>query len=290
MTKTARVEFSNVLRKESMFGKDASFENLHIEKGAQLIFSDVGLENCHFLRTDVTKLKFTAVKWPRSRLFRCSPWFRQAVADELRPDQNSWELVGDIYRGLQDYYQSHNRYADAGDFYAAEQDVNRKTNRGLFFLVASWLYRLVSLYGQSYLLPLFWLALVLLLFPAVFLLDGIKGVDPPVPAGVTQSATEAVSYTFSLNPAGEARNAIDTVAYSFSRNPADCFLIQSSSGDYWTCFFNNVSFLTFSRTKLSERLLYPYQDALAGLELVIMVALIAFFLLALRRQFKRKSF
>ncbi len=268
LTKTARVVFSKELRGKPMFGKVADFGELQIDDGAQLMFNHIGLENCSFLRTDVTKLKFTAVKWPRRRLFRWSPWFRQAVADELSPDQKNWELVGDIYRGLQDYYHEHNRYADAGDFYAAEQDVNRKTNRGRLYLVANWLYKSVSLYGQSYMLPLLWLAFFLLLFPAIFLWGGIGA---PATAHGTQSVAGPVSYTF-------------------SPNPADCFLFQSVSGDYWTCFFNNVSFLTFNRAKLSARLLYPYQDALAGLEIVIMVALIAFFLLALRRQFKRKSF
>ncbi len=268
LTKTARVWFSNAERTEPMFGKDAAFRDLKIDDGAQLIFIHVGLENCSFLLTDVTKLKFTAVKWPRRRLFRWGPWFRQAVADELNPDQKNWELVGDIYRGLQDYYHEHNRYADAGDFYAAEQDVNRKTNRGRIYLVANSLYKSVSLYGQSYMLPLLWMALFLLLFPAIFLWGGI---GPPVTADGAQDTTKVVSY-------------------SLSPYPSDCFLIQSSNDDYWTCFFNNVSFLTFNRAKLSERLLYPYQHALAGFEIVIMVALIAFFLLALRRQFKRKSF
>jgi hypothetical protein len=55
-------------------------------------------------------------------------------------------------------------------------------------------------------------------------------------------------------------------------------------------FFKNISFLTFSRDKLSAILISPYQEALAGLQIPIIITLIAFFLLALRRQFKRKSF
>ncbi len=251
------------------FSGQADFQDLTMAEKALLTFDHVDLHNCHFFRTDISRLEFSNVKWPRRRkLFGKNLLFRRAVADELDPVSEEWEEVGNIYRGLQVNYTNHNRYADASHFYVAEMDINRKTNREWRYLIPSWFYRKVSLYGQSYLRPFMWLMLVLLLFPAIILWGGI---NPSAASDVAFGQQESISYTFSLNP-------------------ADCFLFQGLDGDYWTVFFKNISFLTFSREKLSAILLSPFQEALAGLQIPLIVTLIAFFLLALRRQFKRKSF
>lgn len=256
----------------TQFSRKADFRFLKLAEATQFVFRKTDLHNCLFRRTDIARIEFTDVMWPRRRkLFGKNLLFRRAVADELDPQQTQWEEVGDVYRGLHTNYTDHNRYADAGDFYVAEMDINRKTNPEWRYLIPSWFYRKVSLYGQSYLRPFLWLILFLLLFPLLLLYGGIN----LQPAGTDHLST--------------ADHSVKIIDYDWvwSLNRSDFIFFTD---DYWTTVGNNLLFLTFSRDGLVDSLPYLYQKVMAGLQIPLIVTLIAFFLLALRRQFKRKSF
>jgi len=166
-----------------------------------------------------------------------------------------YELIAESYRQLQANLIDNYRYRKAGAFHVGEQEMMRKAKgKCKRYFCPALLYRWVSSYGESWVRPLGWLMSVLLVVPAIILWTG----------------TKTVKYTFKL-----------------SLNYQDSLFI---TGDYWTTFFDSIAFLTFSRSDLTDRLLHSYQKGIAGLELVVVVALITFFLLALRRQFKRKSF
>jgi uncharacterized protein YjbI with pentapeptide repeats len=273
MTEKAHVRFDSEYGVGAMFAREASFLQVRIDDGARLTFRKVSLNKCHFLETDLKRVEFIDVTWPCRR--RDHPklkggkntprrWFTlpgNAIYDEFV--SRDYALMEESYRQLQANMIENYSYRKAGAFHVGEQEMMRK-QKGKFwrYFCPAILYRWASKYGESYWRSLGWLALLLVLFPAIFLYGGVVG-------------TSADSHP---------------ISYSFSAYPSDCFLAQGIEGDYWTCFFDNVSFLTFNRSGLSSRLLHPYQHAFAGMEIVLIVTLITFFLLALRRQFKRKSF
>lgn len=281
LTETACLEFDNEHGENPIFQKGADFTSLTMHEGAVLQFRNISVENCRFLETDLRKAHFAKVKWPVRN-------GRPCVLDELAPDRKwivwnahtekeriiepprfQYGLIAQVYRHLQTNFMESNRYSEAGGFHVGEQEMVRKAKGPIRqYFCTNMLYKLVSNYGESYGRPLRSLAAVLLLFPTLLLYGGIN----------FPSANDAAI--------GHAK----TVAYSFSLNPLDCFLFQALNGHYWTVVFKNISFLTYSRTALTDILTTTFQGALAGFELVIVVALISFFLLALRRQFKRKSF
>ena len=249
------------------FGYEAYFTSLRLAESAKVVFHTTSLDRCRFLGSKVEHMEFTDVAWPSRRKLLGRDWFyRKAVYDELNPQGGqSWEQVADIYRGLQEYYHQRNRYQEAGGFYIAEHDINRKVNRKLPYRVSTRLYRMASIYGESYLRSLLWLAFILVLSPAVFLWGGIDlspHIDPSV-------------------------GPVDIVSYQLSLWPQDCFLLTD---DFKEAFNANISFITLNRSELTGRLPHTGQRALAGLEMVLVVILVSFVVLALRRWFKRKSF
>lgn len=297
LTEKARVVFDGHGGQERMFGDEAHFRSLRIDERAKLTFSKVTLDNCRFLETDLTRVNFEDVIWPlkeprgtRSQTVGLLLWRqlrswlvydREVVYDEQvadvqwlkwkrggmvdgtpEPPKYQYRLIAQLYRRLQSNYVEGYRYREAGAFHIGEQEVLQAAkSRPWRYLSAGFIYRTISNYGESFRRPLAWLALVLLLFPAIFLWGGIAA------------------------PAGEGSTQVTT--YSFSLNPLDCLLARS---DYWQIFSDNVSFLAFNRERLSNQLPHSYQHMLAGIEILMVVTLITFFLLALRRQFNRKSF
>jgi len=254
-----------------MFEHWADFSHMTVEKKDSPCFRKTHLAKCLFLETDVTKVSFTDVTWPTVPKF--FKWFpRCAVCDEVwaaqkgkgdspRPD---YRAIARLNRQLQKNYAENLQYAQAGDFYIGEQEMERKAKGRLRqYLCASSLYKLVSYYGQSYLLPFFWLVLARLTFPLYFLYDGIK-----------------------LYPNAEGLH-VDEVNYAWSWRPWDCLFLTR---DYWNTFFNHLSFITFDRSAINLYGFQPYQKAIIVLQTVLIIILITFFLLALRRAFKRKSF
>jgi hypothetical protein len=62
------------------------------------------------------------------------------------------------------------------------------------------------------------------------------------------------------------------------------------NGDYWNAFLRNLSFVTFNRAGISQILTQPYQHGIVAIENIVVVVLVTFFVLALRRRYKRKGF
>jgi uncharacterized protein YjbI with pentapeptide repeats len=294
LTEKARMEFDNAFMDGAAFQGVAGFASITMYEGAVLQFRKISIETCRFLETDLRKVHFNDVTWTNRdhrdthlgrfdnqvvrRLLSLFVRRRQCVFDELAPDTTwirwnaeekktidkpasyQYPLIAQLYRHLQSNFMDSNRYSEAGDFYIGEQEMMRKQKgpRRQFFCV-NMLYKLVSNYGQSFGQPLALLAAVLLLFPAILLLSGINAVP------------------------GQTQN----INYDIGWGPCDFAQLMS---DYGTVAAKNISFLRYNRSELTDLLTSPWQGALAGFELVLVIVLIAFFLLALRRQFKRRSF
>jgi len=267
----------------TMFHDDADFTAMQCDESSRFIFRKVSLSNCRFLETDVTRIQFTDVVWAL-RQSLIEPFARKAIRDEFWPDPNwlQWDkskdeksdlepprfqhnLIAAVYRQLQANYIRNFQYAEAGDFYIGEQEAMRRaTTRWHPYYWTNWLYRIVSYYGESFLRPFAWLLLTVLVFPAILLLGGVNldtNLTSPVPANATN--------------------------YDWSWLPSDFLLLRH---DYWDVFWLNLSFVSFDRSIIGRCLFEPYQRGLVVIETVLIVTLVTFFLLALRRAFKRKSF
>jgi len=169
-----------------------------------------------------------------------------------------------LYRQLQANYTFNFCYDEAGDFYVREQELIRNAKGKVSrWLCARSLYNIVSNYGQSYLRPLFWLIIILLLSPAVWLYTGLL-----------------------LGPqSGEPRSSVTN--YDWSLSPSDFLLFTS---DYWDAFCLNLSFLGFNREGVCSRMLESYQHLLVTVETLLVAVMVTLFVLALRRLFMRKGY
>jgi len=244
-----------------VFRSRADFVDMRVQKPENVRFRKLSLENCAFLETDVSRFEFINVQWARKGR-------RKAVYDELAPDREwyDWKkfedsdpeneqkvvsgpepqkyqfpLIAQLYRRLQKNYINNYRYSEAGDFYIGEQEMMRKAKgsgwkvwRRVF--CTNFLYKYISYYGESFLLPFFWMQAVLFLSPLYLIHDGIM------------------------------------------------------KAGYWDAFWKNLSFVTFNRADISKYVTEPYQQGIVIIESLLLVVLVTFFILALRRQYKRKTF
>jgi hypothetical protein len=120
------------------------------------------------------------------------------------------------------------------------------------------LYRVAAYYGESFILPLFWLVATLVLVPVYLLLDGISLPGSP----------------------GETN-------YQWSWSLSDLLFLK---WDYWNAAGANLSLATFNRGAIGTYLVEPYKHGIITLESAVLIVLVSFLVLALRRAFKRKSF
>lgn len=279
---------------QSATGATIDFRYCTFNEPSKVLFKNVNLSNALFVGTDISTVSFVTVTW-----YKRIPnfyWLRKKVFDEVsfswwksaraRANAQSskfkrfWIIVSSflyfksesilgeetaqVYRHLQFNLESNYRYGEAGDFYIGEREVIRKAkgpvNR---FLSADFIYKWISSYGQSILRPFFWLMLVLLLFPALFLSDGIYLEEP--------------SDILKIQP----------VKYNWSWDINNCLLKNS---DYWQAFALNFNFVTFDRSRTHKHLLTSWARFGASVEQILVIVFVSFYVIALRRRFKRKSF
>jgi len=279
----ALVSFDGEKGPRISFTSGADFTSFDVQADAKIRFRRISFQKCRLLELDATRAEITDVVWPNTpKLFRSSR--RKAVQDELEPNSDwlewhnlchkgseiepskyQYTLIAELYRRLQINYINNYRYSEAGDFHIGEQEMMRKAKGKIRqYLSTNFLYKIISYYGESFTLPLFWLAFVLLLFPAVLLYDGIN-----------------------LNPTLQDPAVAETVNYEWSWSPGN-FLPAKS--DYWEAFVANFSLIAYSRSDIGKYLPEPHTRFIVTIESLIVIALLAFFLLALRRQYKRKTF
>ena len=273
-------------RNRIMFHGTAAFIKLSLADPKGIIFSRINLEKCSFLETDISEAQFTDVEWPEKGGF--FEWGkRKVVCDEIYPDWKwlKWNkathrdilgvmeeppkyqhnLVAQLYRRLQANYISNYRFPEAGDFYIGEQEMMRKAKGKIRqYLCTNFLYKIISYYGESFTLPLLWLLLTLFVFPALLLYGGVN-----------------------LDYDSQTTGFVETVNYDWTWSPKDLLPLKN---DYWKAFAVNISFVTFHRSEIGEYLPEIGQRVIVNLQILLVIALAAFFLLALRRKFKRKSF
>lgn len=268
-------------RSSNVFFNECSLTEIRLEDSSKLIFRKLSLENCTLLETDVTSSQFIDISWPSVK----QQWgkTRHGVKDEIVPDALwlNWEkdrsdkrgveppkfqydLIAQLYRRLQANYTTSYHFSEAGNFHVGEQEMMRKSKGKIRqFFCTNFLYKLASNYGESYMWPLFWIAILIILFPVFFLYGGVDMGQYTSLAG-----KHPVEFDWSWDP----RNILFTNA------------------EYWKTFCINSSAVAYGRVNLGQVFQEPYQFLLLSIERILILTLATFFVLALRRKFKRKSF
>jgi len=170
----------------------ADFSFSTFDNPERVEFVNVDLSKTSFLHCQgIEKFRFVDVEWARKTeliVFREKAIYDETVIYEGKHE--NYELVGEVYRKLRINYERNLRYADAGDFYVSEMEMKRKNaklhgikigkegiiNIILRFLIRNFsltaFYRYFSYYGETYLLPLFWiLAIIFIFFPVLLSTD-----------------------------------------------------------------------------------------------------------------------
>jgi len=228
----------------TFFENEVDFRQVKLLKPEMVTLYKVGLHKTRFLLTDLRKVEFLDVDWYKEK-----GKGRNKIYDEVSPDPETksfdYPLIGQVYKRLRANYEENLNYAEAGDFHIGEMEMRRKGEKNIFNKGIIWLYKLISNYGESYWLPLGWIALLLLIFPFLYML-----------VGITSSTNVDINQNF------------------------------ETLRDYGSSLTFSLSVFSLVREK-------PYHTInnlghiLTVLESIFSPVMIAFFLLALRRRFKR---
>ncbi len=265
------------------------------------------LHNC-----DVSRFVFSNVEWRKrvengkAAVFEEVIDLNGVVAAALQPaqgspDERNYALIAELYQQLKKNYDDRRDYWTGGDWHYGEMEMKRLatpspgrvarwlTKKGVNekrlnrvrqlwhrqMGVAAW-YKRASEYGESYGRPVVWLAAIVLLFTLLYPLAGLT-------PGAKQGSQAA------LGPGSGQTLAAPKLSYWALSE----FVARDQAG--WalgTAKFFGHSLMTtlgvaFFQRDLEYQPLYPWGRGLAWAQLLLSYTLVALFLLALRRQFRR---
>ncbi len=289
---------ATTFRRDSSCDPGSIFSLAHFEKPEAVEFADVYLGQALFCRCDVSKVAFSNVTWRRrengkwmlfeevANLDHWSAEFRLRPEEDT-PDERNYLVIAELYQQVKKNYDSRRDYWTVGDFHYGGMEMKRlsspRRNPVLRWLhqnlgLAAW-YKYASDYGESYVKPCLCLLLVLALFTLIYPACGLHRVSsekasPPAPVGQTTSlaaSTEEISYASFLR---------------FLRTYPDRRLRSA------TAFFGQSLMTTMSVASLRRDFADYEPQSVSGrffalIELLLTSTLIALFLLAVRRQFRR---
>jgi uncharacterized protein YjbI with pentapeptide repeats len=116
--------FSNEVKfKDTVFMKEARFENVLFEKPERVRIMVENLSNVSFANTDITRVFFpTYVKWGDEDSFQvfAERQMEKQLAKGKKIDQSELDNIFSIYRNLRENYEYRLRYEEAGKFFVKE--------------------------------------------------------------------------------------------------------------------------------------------------------------------------
>jgi uncharacterized protein YjbI with pentapeptide repeats len=289
--------------RETKFRKDEEllagpiFSLTEFSRPEAIVFYKTYLGQALFHNCDVSKLTFSSVQWRQRGQRGKRMVFDEEVSTEYRKslvagstkdnaDERDYGLIAEIYQQLKKNYDERKDYWTAGDFHYGEMEMKRLHSQSgnqlvrwlhrHFSLVA--LYKYASAYGESYVRPLILLLIVLAIFTSLFPLAGLNsGGD------MQQSA---------LIGATQQGSPLTTATKLSYRHFSD--FVNAYPGRKWlgrAAFFFHSFMTAASVAGFQREIKYEPSSqkgrALALLEVLFTSTLIALFLLAIRRQFKR---
>jgi hypothetical protein len=289
---------ATTFRRDSSCDPGPIFSLAHFEKPGAVEFADAYLGQALFCRRDVSKVAFSNVGWRRRENGK---WmlFEEIVSLDHRsaefglrperdmPDERNYVVIAELYQQLKKNYDDRRDYWTAGDFHYGEMEMKRlaspRRNPVLRWLhrnlgLVAW-YKYASDYGESYVKPFLRLLLILALFTLIYPACGLHRVgsekaSPSAPVGQTTSlaaSTEEISYAsfFRFLSAYPDRRLRSATAF-FGQNLMTTVSVASLRRD----------FADYEPQSVSGRFA-------ALIELLLTCTLVALFLLAVRRQFRR---
>jgi len=239
--------------------EEVDFSSVRFSKPEKVSIRKVDLSKFRLLGTDLRKVQFVDVDWGRKGV-------RNWIYDEMMPDRGTnkfdYPLIALLYKKLRANYEENLNYPEAGDFHVGEMQCKRRSYKtwfGRHLSLTAW-YKYVSNYGESYRRPLFfWILPILVVFPILFMYLGIEGVNHSASTYLIDYDLDLIS--FLLNKPAWEKDYLKAFVYSlsvFSLVREKQYRPIDNWGHFWM---------------VSESILSP--------------VLIAFFLLALRRRFRR---
>jgi len=309
--------------RETGFREDQSlspgpvFSNAKFDEPRAVTFFRTFLGQAIFRNCDLSMFVLSDVRW-RERPTSGKRMLFEEVADPgdealgavvaqgAASDERNYCLISELYQQLKRNYDDKRDYWTAGDFHYGEMEMKRLARPRLTWLVwlgaklsgkpplralgawcrdlqsnawllgkvrwwhrsfglAAW-YRRASDYGESWSKPLLWLIAVLVLFAALYPLLGLRRAAGERPTAETPSLPAHVLPTPGVN-----------LRYWNYERPGRLF---------WHSAMMSIEIAAFERD-LPYQPSYPWGRLLALLELLLTSTLIALFLLAVRRQFRR---
>jgi uncharacterized protein YjbI with pentapeptide repeats len=262
----------------------------------EAIFYKTYLGRSLFHNCDVSKLNFSSVEWRRRKdgkrmMFEEVVTLDDRAAAALNMEAGSsherdYGLIAELYQQLKKNYDERKDYWTAGDFHYGEMEMKRLHSPGRNRWAAGWLhrnlgltawYKYASQYGESYIRPAIVLSIVLAIFTLLFPWAGLDRNENTTHSSVSTSQQAPSSA------------ALSELSYKHFNN-----FVLAYPGRKWigtAAFFGNSLMTVLSVAGFQKELKYepsyPWGRALALLELLLTSTLIALFLLAVRRQFKR---
>jgi len=248
---------------EEGFRGEVDFRSVTLGKPERVEFQRVDVSTTRFLHTDLRRVNLTDVRWHKKK-----DTGRNMLFDEVSPDPKTGKLdhalVGQAYRRLRANYEENLQYSEAGDFYIGEMEMTRRAEKNIFKKLPLLFYKAISNYGESYYRPLCWIAAILLIFALLFMFAGIE----PVSLDRDNQTADIINYRLDFC-------SIESFAPTWEK-----------IGDYRTSGLYTLSIFFLVRDK-KYTTIDNWGHTLFVLESVLSPVTLAFFLLALRRRFKR---
>jgi uncharacterized protein YjbI with pentapeptide repeats len=284
-------EFQKVMDSDDKTQPGPTFSLAQFFQPEKVVFYLPYLGQALFYNCDVSGAKFSSVKWRGRKgsgkwmLFEEDVDLNHEAAFELKalagsPNERDYFLIAETYQQLKKNYDDRTDYGTAGDFHFGEMEM-RRLNSWRQNRVVRWLhqhlrlialYKYASHYGESFVRPGLCLAGVLLFFTLALPLAGLEVTGLPGSPVVLLSEPYSAFVERHPTPTGIHRIALFT-GYTWRTT-------------FWDSAMTAISVVGFQK-ELKYVPSYRLGRFLALLELLLISTLIALFLLALRRQFKR---
>jgi uncharacterized protein YjbI with pentapeptide repeats len=273
------------------------FVLVRCEMPERVAFYKTYLGRALFHNCDVSRFLFSNVLWRERPGSRKSMVFEEAVnvdepaaaalrPQEGNPDERNYALIAELYQQLKKNYDDRRDYWTAGDFHYGEMEMKRRASPRRN-PVLRWLHRNVGLvawyqrwsdYGENYVKPFLRLVLVLALFSLIYPACGLR-----------RAVREATQASTISALAGVSKSSADELRYS------NFFQFIKSYPRQWegTMYFFGHSMMAGVGAAALRREFAAYEPAsqcgrvAALVEFLLTSTLIALFLLAVRRQFRR---
>ena len=284
------------------------FSNAAFAKPEALIFYKTYLGQALFHNCDVSKFVFSDVRW-RKRSNGKIMVFEEVVtlsgADKsfvkaLQPgegdsDGRNYAPIAELYQQLKKNFDDRRDYWTAGDFHYGEMEMKRlhspRRDPRVRWLhryagLAAW-YKYASEYGESYVRPICWLIGTIFLFALLYPLARLRW--QPGSARAEAGERQSTSDPAAKGGAFAKSDAHLPVTYrgfpDYLRRGVSILIRREKSG-FGHGLMTTLYVAAFQKD-LEYQPSYPWGRLLALAELPLTSTIIALFLLAVRRQFRR---